>query len=194
MRAEIKRLQRQLGVTTVYVTHDQVEAMTMADIMVVMRDGLIEQTGSPIDIFEHPANQFVAGFIGTPQMNFIEVTVHGERIHSKDLGVDLALPAGRFNLAEHNGQQVQMGARPEHLVPLGHGVTVATATHFDAEVEFSEMLGNETLVFCRKGDVQFVARMQNPRILEAGEVMRFGIDTERISLFDQQTGHTLRSQ
>ena len=70
MRAEIKRLQRRLQVTTIYVTHDQIEAMTLADIIVVMRDGIIEQTGSPVDVFENPANRFVAGFIGSPQMNF----------------------------------------------------------------------------------------------------------------------------
>ena len=192
MRVEIKRLQRQLGVTTVYVTHDQVEAMTMADIIVVMRDGLVEQTGSPIEIFENPANQFVASFIGTPQMNFMDVTVNGQDVHVPDLGVTLTLPKDRFDLTAQNGKPATLGARPEHLVPVGHGAAFAPDTQFEAEVEFSEMLGNETLLFCRKGGVKFVARMQNPRMIEAGEKMTFGIDTARLNLFDQTTGETLR--
>jgi len=192
MRVEIKRLQRQLGVTTVYVTHDQIEAMTMADMIVVMRDGLVEQTGSPIEIFENPANQFVAGFIGTPQMNFIDAGITGTTLEVPDLGVALPLPDGRFDLSAHDGKTVAMGARPEHLVPVGHGAALAPDSQFDAEIEFSEMLGNETLLFCRKGGVKFVARMQNPRMIEPGEVMRFGIDIDRLNLFDHETGATLR--
>jgi len=192
MRVEIKRLQRQLGVTTVYVTHDQVEAMTMADMIVVMRDGLVEQTGSPIEIFENPANQFVASFIGTPQMNFVDVTVAGNTLHVPEFGVQLTMAENRFDLAAHDGKSVLMGARPEHLVPTGHGAAVSANSQFEAEVEFGEMLGNETLLFCRKGPVKFVARMQNPRMIEPGEVMTFGIDTERLNLFDQETGETLR--
>jgi len=193
MRVEIKRLQRQLGVTTVYVTHDQVEAMTMADIIVVMRDGLVEQTGSPIEIFENPANQFVASFIGTPQMNFMDVTVDkDDSVHVPDLGVHLALPQGRFDLTAHHGKQVTLGARPEHLVPTGNGVAFDPDTQFEAEIEFGEMLGNETLLFCRKNAIKFVARMQNPRMIEPGEKITFGIDIGRLNLFDQNTGETLR--
>ena len=192
MRVEIKRLQRQLGVTTVYVTHDQVEAMTMADMIVVMRDGLVEQTGTPIEIFENPANQFVASFIGTPQMNFMDVTVDGGRVHIPGLGVTLDLPQGRFDLKGRSGQQAVLGARPEHLVPLGHGAVLAPDTQFEAEIEFGEMLGNETLLFCRTGTTKFVARMQNPRMIEPGEMMTFGIDTDRLNLFDHDTGETLR--
>jgi len=189
---EIKRLQRQLGVTTVYVTHDQVEAMTMADIIVVMRDGLVEQTGSPIEIFENPANQFVASFIGTPQMNFVEVEIKDGAALAPELGVSVALPEGRFDLSAHHGKTAVLGARPEHLVPLGHGAAFDGATQFEAEIEFSEMLGNETLLFCRKGAVKFVARMQNPRMIEPGEVMTFGIDAGRLNLFDDETGASLR--
>ena len=192
MRVEIKRLQRQLGVTTVYVTHDQVEAMTMADIIVVMRDGLVEQTGSPIEIFENPANQFVASFIGTPQMNFVEVEIKDGAALAPELGVSVALPEGRFDLSAHHGKTAVLGARPEHLVPLGHGAAFDGATQFEAEIEFSEMLGNETLLFCRKGAVKFVARMQNPRMIEPGEVMTFGIDAGRLNLFDDETGASLR--
>jgi len=166
--------------------------MTMADIIVVMRDGLIEQTGSPIEIFENPANQFVASFIGTPQMNFMDVTVAGNGVQLPDFGVSLSMPDGRFDLAKHDGKGVVLGARPEHLVPVGHGAAFAPESQFEAEVEFSEMLGNETLLFCRKNDVKFVARMQNPRMIEPGELMTFGIDTDRLNLFDQETGETLR--
>jgi len=192
MRVEIKRLQRQLGVTTVYVTHDQVEAMTMADMIVVMRDGLVEQTGSPIEIFENPANQFVASFIGTPQMNFMDVTIDGGTVHAPDLDLTLTLPEGRFDLAQHDGKSAILGARPEHLVPTGHGAATPPELQFEAEIEFGEMLGNETLLFCRKGAIRFVARMQNPRMVEPGERMTFGIDTQRLNLFAKDTGETLR--
>ncbi len=192
MRVEIKRLQRQLGVTTVYVTHDQVEAMTMADMIVVMRDGLVEQTGSPIEIFENPANEFVASFIGTPQMNLMDVTIDGDAVASPDLGITLDLPKDRFDLGSLPNGKARLGARPEHLIPVGHGAETPANTRFDAEVEFSEMLGNETLLFCRKGDLNFVARMHNPRMIEPGEKMTFGVDTHRLSLFDHDTGQTLR--
>ena len=106
--------------------------------------------------------------------------------------MSLTLPEGRFDLAAHEGQIVIMGARPEHLVPIGHGATTAADSQFEAEIEFSEMLGNETLLFCRQGAVSFVARMQNPRMIEPGEKMSFGIDTNRLNLFDRNTGETLR--
>ena len=191
MRVEIKRLQRQLGVTTVYVTHDQIEAMTMADNIVVMRDGLVEQTGSPIDIFENPANRFVAGFIGTPQMNFMDATVTNGRVAVPGLDLSLALPAERFDLAGMEGRGVELGARPEHILPQHHGAEPDPATLFTAEVEFGEMLGNETLLFCRRGETRFVARMQNPRLIEPGEGMTFGIDTDRLNLFDRESGASL---
>jgi len=98
----------------------------------------------------------------------------------------------RVEITAQNGKPATLGARPEHLVPVGHGAAFAPDTQFEAEVEFSEMLGNETLLFCRKGGVKFVARMQNPRMIEAGEKMTFGIDTARLNLFDQTTGETLR--
>jgi multiple sugar transport system ATP-binding protein len=192
MRVEIKRLQRQLGVTTVYVTHDQIEAMTMADTIVVMRDGLVEQTGTPIEVFENPVNQFVASFIGTPQMNFVDVTISDGRATSADLGLSFSLPADRFDLGALNGKRAVMGARPEHIVPVGHGANLPADTQFEAEIEFSEMLGNETLLFCTVGEVKFVARMQNPRLIEPGEVMTFGVDVPRLNLFHHGTGDTLR--
>ena len=192
MRVEIKRLQRQLGVTTVYVTHDQIEAMTMADNIVVMRDGLVEQTGTPIDIFENPANLFVAGFIGTPQMNFIDVICEGGDISVPGLGLTLTLPEDRFDMAALDGKAALLGARPEHIIPAAQGTAIAPETAFKAEIEFSEMLGNETLLFCKSGDISFVTRMQNPRVIEPGETMSFGIDLPRLNLFDPETGQSLR--
>lgn len=194
MRVEIKRLQRQLGVTTVYVTHDQIEAMTMADIIVVMRDGMIEQTGSPIEIFENPANQFVAGFIGTPQMNFINAKVKGGCVEVEALGIELALSSDAFDLEALEGHDVVLGARPEHIVPDGRGLPEEDNHSFDAEIDFGEMLGNETLLFCRSGDVEFISRIPNPRVVEPGEIMRFGVDVDRLNLFDRETGQTLRRQ
>jgi len=125
-------------------------------------------------------------------MNFIEVEIKGGTAFAPALGVSVPLPEGRFDVGAHDGKTALLGARPEHLVPLGHGAALDTGSPFEAEIEFSEMLGNETLLFCRKGAVKFVARMQNPRMIEPGEMMTFGIDAERLNLFDDETGASLR--
>lgn len=193
MRVEIKQLQRRLGVTTVYVTHDQVEAMTMADLIVVMRDGRIEQTGSPIDVFERPANQFVAGFIGTPQMNFIDGSISDDgKAVLPSAGIELQLPEGRFDLPALRQRAVRLGFRPEDIVPDGHGIPIENGQNITAPVTFSEMLGNETLLFGRLGENDFVSRMQRPRLVERDETLNFRIDLDRIHLFDQETGESLR--
>ena len=111
-RAEIVRLQRQLAITTLYVTHDQVEAMTMADRIVVIDHGVIQQVGTPQEIYTKPANTFVAGFIGTPPMNFIPGKIMGGRFINKELGINLAVPA---KVGSQEGKSVILGIRPEHL-------------------------------------------------------------------------------
>ena len=192
MRVEIKRLQRRLGVTTVYVTHDQVEAMTMADIVVVMREGRIEQSGSPIDVFENPANRFVAGFIGTPQMNFFDAEM-GANGSLTVIGTDLTMdvPADRFSTVAA-GQKVTVGFRSEDISPVGHGLPTQSSKVVSTPVEFSEMLGNETLIFSSVGGVEFVSRMQRPREVVAGETMQFEFYLDRMHLFDAETGASLR--
>ena len=196
MRAEIKRLQRRLRVTTIYVTHDQVEAMTLADIIVVMRDGIIEQTGTPLDVFENPANRFVAGFIGSPQMNFFEGVAESSEGEIAFRGEHFSLPLvpGRFGSLPTAGKRIVAGFRPEDIVPEGHGVEPRHGFAFRSQVDFTEMLGNETLLFSSLGRDEFISRMQQPRLVEAEENLTFRLNLERMHLFDADTGESIRAE
>jgi multiple sugar transport system ATP-binding protein len=195
MRVEIKRLHHQLGTTSIYVTHDQTEAMTMADKIVIMRDGYIEQTGAPLDVFERPANEFVARFIGSPAMNILP-----GRIASYDgggLAVDLAddqriaiRPEGFAELDV--GRPVVLGVRAEDIVPEGHGLVPEDSHRFSSPVTLTESLGNETLLFAKFAGGEITARMQRPRPVADGEVIDFLMNRDRLHLFDAETGRSLR--
>lgn len=194
MRVEIKRLQHRLGVTTIYVTHDQIEAMTLADVIVVMKDGEIAQQGTPLEVFENPANRFVASFIGTPQMNFFdgEIQRSGDKLAfvSPDLHVDL--DASQFDGSLQEGLKVTAGLRPEDIIPTGHGLQPDGGIEIEAIVTLTELLGNESLLFADVGGTDFVARMQQPRIVEDGEKVRFHVNGSRLHLFDAETELSLR--
>jgi ABC-type sugar transport system ATPase subunit len=194
MRAEIKRLQRHLQVTTVYVTHDQVEAMTLADQIVVMRDGIIEQVGTPLDVFENPANSFVADFIGSPQMNTFEGTaevIDGQLMLTSE-GMAFPIPTARFDTLPEAGHRLVAGFRAEDIVPDGHGITPDNAVCVSAPVGYAEMLGNESLLFSRLGNHEFVCRMQQPRPVAEDEIVRCCFNLNRMHLFDAATGRSLR--
>ncbi len=195
MRAEIKRLQRRLQVTTIYVTHDQVEAMTLADVIVVMRDGIIEQTGTPLDVFENPVNLFVAGFIGSPQMNFFEGVAENADGGACFRGEHFRLPlaAERFASFPAAGERIVAGFRPEDVVPEGHGMKPRHGFSFSSRVEFTEMLGNETLLFSSIGDDEFISRMHQPRLVAPEETLAFTLNLERMHLFDADTGRSIRT-
>jgi multiple sugar transport system ATP-binding protein len=196
MRVEIKKLQHRLGVTTIYVTHDQIEAMTLADIIVVMKDGEIAQQGTPLDVFENPASKFVAGFIGTPQMNFFDGVIEragdGVRFVSDDLRIPI--DAARFAGALDPGRRVVAGLRPEDIIPDGHGLQPPDGLSLEAEITLTELLGNESLLFARLGETEFVARMQQPRIVEDGERILFHVAASRLHLFDAETELSLRTK
>ena len=191
-RIEIKRLQRQLGATVIFVTHDQVEAMTLADKIVVLNDGRVAQIGTPIDVFERPQNQFVAGFMGAPSMNFLDgvvgATAQGPVI--KVGGIDLPVMPERFNLPEA-GTPITLGVRPEDIVPEGHGTRPQLGADFEALVNFAEMLGNESLLFADFAGGEIVARMQHPRLVEPDQKVRFRIDGSRVHVFDKQTQNSV---
>ena len=160
-----QRLHHQLGTTAVYVTHDQIEAMTMADRIVIMRDGLIEQHGAPLDVFERPANAFVARFIGSPAMNMLpgRLVAHAGGM-AVDIGTAEAVPvrgcaSGRLEA----GQAVILGVRPEDIVPEGHGLDPTSAFAFRAAVTLTESLGNETLIFTTLAGTEVISRMARPR-------------------------------
>lgn len=195
MRVEIKRLQHRLGVTTIYVTHDQIEAMTLADVIVVMKDGEIAQKGTPLDVFENPANKFVASFIGTPQMNFFDGTIEqnddGFTFVTPDLRIEL--DTDRFGGALQDGRRVIGGLRPEDIIPDGYGMQPNGGMTLEADILLTELLGNESLLFARSGGAEFVARMQQPRVVNDGETLTFHIAGSRLHLFDAETENTLRN-
>ena len=191
MRAEIKRLHKRLGVTSVYVTHDQVEAMTLADRIVVMRDGRIEQIGAPMELFNHPANTFVAGFIGSPPMNQFEAAVEMEDAGPVAVahGARIALPA-LDALKGAQGRKVIVGIRPEHasIEPVGKGSTVSV------ELDLVETLGSEALLHTSIGDTPFVIKAETGGDTDhLSSVNAFHVPVERIKVFDHETGRVLGS-
>ncbi|MCT4369153.1 sn-glycerol-3-phosphate ABC transporter ATP-binding protein UgpC [Yangia mangrovi] len=192
MRTEIKRLHARLGSTVVYVTHDQIEAMTLADRIVIMRGGVIEQVGTPDEVFNRPASRFVASFIGSPPMNMAEAVVTAGRALRLEDGTELPLPTA-FHVAE--GRRVVLGLRPDDIYPEGHGIHSESGHAVESRelpVMLSEPLGNETLLFTELGGQSWTARMLNPRSVKRGELLRFHLDLSRAHLFDAETGLTLR--
>jgi multiple sugar transport system ATP-binding protein len=179
MRTEIKELHQRLSTTTVYVTHDQIEAMTMADKIVVMRDGVVEQIGAPLDLYDHPANMFVAGFIGSPAMNFIEgkVSLNGTARFISETGIELPLNAAP---RARDGQAAIYGIRPEHLTLSDDGI--------EAEVIVVEPTGSETQVFTRIGGREVVAEFRERHEFKPGEKIRLGPRLDLVHLFDRESG------
>jgi multiple sugar transport system ATP-binding protein len=192
MRTEIKRLHARLAATIIYVTHDQVEAMTLADRIVIMRDGNIEQVGTPDQVFNRPASQFVAGFIGSPPMNMVEARVTGQSLKFPD-DTTIPLPSAFAHLAD--GRKVIFGLRPDDIYPDGHGIDTSAGrdvTVLDLMVNLSEPLGNETLLFAGFGGAEWTSRMLNPREVRRGTQLSFRLDLAKAHLFDAETGDTLR--
>jgi multiple sugar transport system ATP-binding protein len=193
MRTEIKKLHAKVKSTVIYVTHDQVEAMTLADRIVIMRDGNIEQVGTPDEVFSRPATHFVAGFIGSPPMNLHEATVDaGRLIFSR--GESLPLPA-QFKTGTSTGDKVVFGIRPDDFYPTGHGLSSGGETEvhrIELPVTVTEPLGNETLVFAEFNGVDWVSRMLNPKPLRAGDRIGMSFDLSQAHLFSAKTGKSLR--
>ena len=184
MRVEIKRLHAKLGATMIYVTHDQIEAMTMGDRIVVMEGGLIRQAGAPLEVYEHPANRFVAGFIGTPPMNFFEGRVErgagGEPAFRFGAAI-LPLPdAWRDRLAAVADGPATLGVRPEAVAPATDG---AAGASIEAEVDVVEPMGAETYVYAAAEGASFIARVPSGAPVRAGTRARFLLDLSRASLF-----------
>ena len=186
MRTELKELHQRLKTTSVYVTHDQIEAMTMGDKIVVMRDGLVEQQGRPLELYDRPANLFVAGFIGSPAMNFIPGTLKraggAARVELSD-GTSVAAPPGA---AGEDGQRVVFGTRPEHLA-LASG-----SEGFAAKVVVVEPTGADTQVFAKFGDADLNAVFRERHEFRAGEAIRLVPDHSRSHVFDAASGKSLR--
>ena len=184
MRTEIKELHQRLKTTTIYVTHDQIEAMTMADKIVVMHDGIVEQMGTPLELYDKPENQFVAGFIGSPAMNFLKgaVKVNGTAGFVGPNGVKLPLsgaPSGS------DGRPAVYGIRPEHFTLSDDGA--------DAEIVVVEPTGSETQVFAKLGGEEVVAVFRERHKFEPGDKVRLKPDPSLVHLFDEATGKRLNA-
>ena len=194
MRTEIKKLHGKVNSTVIYVTHDQVEAMTLADRIVIMRDGYIEQVGTPDEVFRRPRTRFVAGFIGSPPMNLNEAIVDDGQLTFAS-GARLPLP-GQFKPNVEAGRKVVFGLRPDDIYPTGHGLHSGEATEvheIELPVTVTEPLGNETLVFAEFDRRDWVSRMLNPKPLRAGDRLGFSLDLSQAHLFDATTGKSLRA-
>ncbi len=188
-RKEIARLHRRLGTTMVYVTHDQVEAMTLGDRIVVMNAGEIQQIGSPLDVYQRPANRFVAGFVGSPAMNFLDGTIEhdGAAAVFRAAHAPLTVPLDARAAA---GPAV-LGIRPEALALEGGPITPARSAAFDARLDVVEPMGSEIVLSARAADLELVARVP-PQPLPAPDApVRLLLDLDRLYLFDAATGRTL---
>jgi len=188
MRVELKRLHDRLETTAIYVTHDQVEAMTLGDRVVVMKDGWIQQVGEPLELYSKPANRFVAGFIGSPAMNFMDValTDAGGALWAESDGIRVKVPPTHVaRLGAYRGRHVTLGLRPEDL-------RVATGADageyaFDAVVDVVEPLGSEILLDVKAGSHVMVARVEPTVRVKVHERLRLALDPERVHFFDLKT-------
>ena len=193
MRSEIIKLHEKLGATFIYVTHDQVEAMTMGTRIVVMKDGFVQQIGAPQELYDHPINTFVAGFIGTPQMNFLNGTLvkKADGVYFVYEGNELKLPADKANaesLQEYIGQEVVAGLRPECIhddeisIAKCHGATV------ECDVDVTELMGAEIYLYLTVGEEgRLTARVSSRSSTRAGEKITVGFDMDRMHFFDKDT-------
>ena len=191
MRTEISKLHQRLDATMIYVTHDQTEAMTMGDRIVVMKDGDVMQIDTPLNLYDHPANKFVAGFIGSPAMNFIDGTIIKKRtvqFIEKESGIAIDIPKNKIKaLAPFIGKEVWLGIRPEHIGLAGN----ALKSKFTAQVEVVEPMGNEIFVYFTIGTSQIVARM-SPVSVEAGTRTKCSFSMKHAHFFDKITENVIR--
>ena len=194
-RAEIARLHQRLGTTTVYVTHDQVEAMTMGTRIAVMSDGLLQQVGTPQTLYDKPANRFVAGFIGSPAMNFVEVTVEGSGDGARLVGAgDWSAPLPprlRAAVGSTSGRKLIAGFRPEHLSLGPAGADSAT---FPGRADVVEYLGNEELLHVTALGQDIVAIVGAEHEVKPGDDLRLSLPLEKLHLFDAESGLSLASE
>jgi multiple sugar transport system ATP-binding protein len=196
MRIEITKLHQRLQSTFVYVTHDQTEAMTLGTRIVVMKDGLIQQVDTPVNLYNKPNNQFVAGFIGSPQMNFLEATVE-----KRENGVYLIAGEYPIKLPEakakavidkgYNEKQVMMGVRPEDLHDEEMFISSTSENTFEADVEVTELLGAEVYLYLKINDKELTARVNPRSTAKTNDRILIAIDTNKIHVFDKETEITV---
>ena len=192
MRTELTKLHQRVETTFVYVTHDQVEAMTMATRIVVMKDGLIQQVDTPQHLYDSPVNMFVAGFIGTPQMNFINGSLvkKGADVYFEFEGNAIKVPAEKANdpaLKEYIGQEVVVGIRPECIHDQPSQIAALEDSTVDSYVEVTELMGAEIYLYLTIGETNLIARVSARSTSRAGDTIKIAFDTARMHIFDKDT-------
>lgn len=187
MRAEIIKLHQRLQTTTIYVTHDQTEAMTMATRIVVIKDGIIQQVDVPKEVYKNPVNVFVGGFIGSPAMNFFNGTLQDGHVTIGD--TTLQIPPARMNALREQGyvhKQVIVGIRPEDFNEVAVNSTAAP-THVNVKVDVTELLGAEMMLYAQLNGQTFIARVDANRHIEAGQSLQLDVHMEKVHFFDAET-------
>ncbi len=190
MRTEIAKLHQRLGATIIYVTHDQTEAMTLGTRIVVMKDGVVQQVDSPQNLYERPQNLFVAGFMGSPQMNFIgaEIEVKGDKAYAKTSGLNIELPAEKAKKVidgGYNGKTVTLGIRPEDVYDAAMAPQLKNA--FDTTINVYELLGAEVYLYFDLGEFPITARVDPRTAARSGSKARFALDVDKMHIFDKET-------
>lgn len=195
MRAEIAKLHQRLKTTTIYVTHDQTEAMTMATRIVIMKAGIIQQVGTPKEVYDFPANRFVGGFIGSPAMNFFEGTISNGNFIVGDKS--LAIPSDTAAVLKdlgYDGKPIALGIRPEHIHVNKEDLSGVPASEFEAEITVSELTGAETILYAVYADQEFIARVDADTLIEAGHTATLAFDMSHVHFFDIETGDRLKAE
>ncbi len=190
MRAELKKLHQRLETTAIYVTHDQVEAMTMGDRIVILRDGVIQQVGTPLEVYLHPGNRFVAGFIGSPPMNFIPATVISKNsaFWVKTSGFELKIPEDKVEkLGPYKDKEIIFGIRPENIYDKMFAVAAQKENTFKVKVDVVEPMGNEAYLHVLSGSDLITARVDFRTKASPGEEMDLVADMNLMHAFDKQT-------
>ncbi len=186
MRAELALMRQRVQKNMIYVTHDQIEAMTLADRIVVMHGGHIQQQGSPEELFKRPANMFVAGFLGTPPMNFLNTELREEAgmLFAEGNGFRIAIPANKAATLEKNISDVVLGIRP---TDLHHNPSAPDSAALDLKVKVSEYIGAQSVLLCTRGEADVTVELKSEAPIALGETLRFAVRPEGIHLFDRKT-------
>jgi multiple sugar transport system ATP-binding protein len=195
MRTEIKKLHKRLGTTIVYVTHDQIEAMTLADRIAVMKDGLVQQLGTPNEIYDDPANQFVAGFMGSPPMNFIPCEVNDDgSLAIRNHGAEARLKVPQSDRLKERGiQHVTLGLRPEMITePKPERSSNQWILNMTMDFDVTEPMGADTIAIGEWNEVEILARLSPEAGLEAGQNTSIQVDVSKVCLFEPSSGERVR--
>ncbi len=192
MRTEINKLHKKLETTFIYVTHDQTEAMTMGTRIVVMKDGVVQQVDTPSNLYNHPVNAFVGGFIGSPQMNFVDATIvkKDDGVYAEFGNCSLKLPEGKANkqeLSAYIGKEIMLGIRPEDIHDDDMLISANEGSTVSADVDVTEMMGAETYLYLKISEQPFTARVNQRTTAQAGQTIKVAFDMNKVHLFDKET-------